>query len=42
MQTVFLQQDNAIFYHQSSSKELLEFYVLSYVLTYAGLISSLL
>ena len=34
MQIMFQQQDNAIFYHLQSSKELLEFHDLNYVLIY--------
>ena len=34
MQTNFLQEDNAIFHHQQSLKELLDFHDLNYILTY--------
>ena len=34
MQTIFLQQDNAISCHQYSLTELLDFHALNYVLTY--------
>ena len=33
MQTISLQQDNAIFHHQESLRELLDFHALNYVLT---------
>ena len=33
MQALFLQQDNAVFQHQQSLRELLDFHALNYILT---------